>query len=297
MEVRLRTWPKNKDAVSVDRGPLTYSLKIGENWVRYGGTDPWPEIEVYPTTPWNYGLVIDPVDPAKSFQFVRKTGPLAAQPFTPEAVPVALSARAQKIPAWQEDRLGLVGLLQPSPVRSEEPEEIVTLIPMGAARLRISSFPTIGSGPDAHEWVPPQKPCAWKATASHCHDGDTTDALCDGISPSASNDPSIPRFTWWPRKGTKEWVAYEFEKPRKVSQVSVYWFDDEGGGGCRVPAGWTLLYRAGDSWKPVEAKGAYGVHRDEANPVEFEPVETNGLRLEVQLKPEFSGGVLEWKVQ
>jgi hypothetical protein len=168
---------------------------------------------------------------------------------------------------------------------------------MGAARLRVASFPTIGSGPEAHEWAAPQKPCAWKATASHCFESDTTDALCDGAVPSSSNDVNIARFTWWPRKGSEEWVAYEFEKPRKVSGTSVYWFDDEGGGGCRTPASWTLLYRSGDSWKPVETKGTYGVLRDKANTVEFESVETTGLRIEAKLRPEFSGGILEWKVQ
>jgi hypothetical protein len=29
----------------------------------------------------------------------------------------------------------------------------------------------------------------------------------------------------------------------------------------------------------------------------FDAVETTGLRLEVQLRPDFSGGILEWKVE
>ena len=57
MELKLRYWIRNGNTVSVDRGPLTYSLKIGEKYVRYGGTDKWPAQEVYPTTAWNYGLV------------------------------------------------------------------------------------------------------------------------------------------------------------------------------------------------------------------------------------------------
>ena len=63
-------------------------------------------------------------------------------------MPIELRVKARKIPGWQQDRSGLVGLLQPSPVRSDEPEETVTLIPMGAARLRITSFPTIAGGGD-----------------------------------------------------------------------------------------------------------------------------------------------------
>jgi hypothetical protein len=63
-----------------------------------------------------------------------------------------LRAKAKKIPQWQQDNLGLVGLLQPSPAKSDEPTETVTLVPMGCARLRISSFPTIGTGADAFQW-------------------------------------------------------------------------------------------------------------------------------------------------
>jgi hypothetical protein len=70
-------------------------------------------------------------------------------------VPLLLHAKAKRIPAWQQDRLGLIGPLQQSPVKSGEPVERVTLIPMGAARLRVAVFPTIGDGPDAHEWTPP----------------------------------------------------------------------------------------------------------------------------------------------
>jgi hypothetical protein len=51
------------------------------------------------------------------------------------------------------DRFGVVGTLQDSPIKSDEPTETVTLIPMGAARLRISSFPVVGEEAGAHEWT------------------------------------------------------------------------------------------------------------------------------------------------
>jgi beta-L-arabinofuranosidase (glycosyl hydrolase family 127)/glycosyl hydrolase family 127 (putative beta-L-arabinofuranosidase) len=155
MQLKVKTWTRNKNAVSVHYGPLTFSLQIREKWVRKGGNEAWPDFEVFPESPWNYGLEIDPGDPGKTIQVQRKAGALAYQPFTHENAPILLLARARKIPAWQKDRFGLVGLLQPSPVKSSEPQETVTLIPMGAARLRISAFPTIGHGLDAHEWQPP----------------------------------------------------------------------------------------------------------------------------------------------
>jgi hypothetical protein len=38
------------------------------------------------------------------------------------------------------------------------------------------------------------------------------------------------------------------------------------------------------------------VRKDQYNTVQFEEVQAEGLRLEVQLQPKYSGGVLEWKV-
>jgi hypothetical protein len=100
-------------------------------------------------------LVLNENKPASSFRVVRKSWPGDNQPFKADAAPIELLARAKKIPAWQKDHLGLVGKLQPSPAKSDEPTENVTLIPMGCARLRISAFPTIGPGPGAHEWKQP----------------------------------------------------------------------------------------------------------------------------------------------
>ncbi len=292
-KITITRWTKNQNSASVSRGPLTYSLKIGEKYVRAGGTDKWPAWEIHPTTAWNYGLWGEEGNPASSFEVVRKTWPTDNQPFEAGAAPIELHTKARKIPAWQKDNLGLVGKLQPSPVKSAEPVETVTLIPMGCARLRISSFPIIGEGPDAHEWLQPSSPLP--ATASHCWEHDTVNALGDGLLPQSSNDQSIPRFTWWDHKGSTEWVQYDFEQPRKISNVQVYWFDDTGGGGCRVPKSWRVLYKAGDQWKDVINATGYGVAKDKFNEAKFDAVETNSLRLEVQLQQDFSGGILEWR--
>jgi hypothetical protein len=143
MKIGVRRWEKNGNAASVDYGPLTFSLRIGERWQTYGKNPNWPEYEVFPTSAWNYGLVLESGNPAKSFKVIKKSGPLAAQPFTAETAPIELRAKARKIPAWKQDSFGLVGKVQSSPVKSDEPVETVSLIPMGAARLRITSFPVI----------------------------------------------------------------------------------------------------------------------------------------------------------
>lgn len=156
-------------------------------------------------------------------------------------------------------------------------------------------------------WVPTELPAAQKpenvtlavfakATASHTWHADHVRALNDAILPKSSGDLSIPRFTWWDHKGTTEWVAYEFPKPVTLSKAEVYWFDDTGRGGCRVPKSWRLLWLDGNDWKPVEAAGDYGIEKDKFNTITFKPVTTKSLRLEVQLQPGFSGGILEWRV-
>jgi DUF1680 family protein len=294
MSVSVKTWPKNHNAVSVSHGPLAFSLKIGEKWERFGSSKTWPEFEVFPTTPFNYGLVLTAEKPETSFRVQHHGRRLPANPFTPEATPITLTGHGRRIPQWVQDANGLLNPLQESPVKSSEAEEEITLIPMGAARLRISSFPVIGTGPDVKEWVrPPRLP-----GASHCFENDTTAALNDGVLPKSSDDHSIPRFTWWDHKGSTEWVQYDFDKSRYVKVAEVYWFDDEPQkGGCRTPASWRLLYRTGGEWKEVPNPSEYGVKKDCFNHVTFERVEATAIRLEVKLRPGFSGGILEWKVE
>lgn len=291
MSIRLKTWEKNKDAVSVYRGPLIYSLKIGERWERYGGTDDWQLLEAFPTTPWNYGLVVDPKDPASTFAVVSEPKSLAAQPFTVQAAPVEIRAKARRIPGWKQETNGMVGDIQRSPARSAEPTEEVTLIPMGCARLRITAFPRISDGSDALEW----EEASVKATASYVFN--TIEALNDGETPSNSSDQSIPRFTWWDHRGSQEWVQYDFGKPRRVDSCAVYWFDDTASsGGCAVPASWRLSYWDGAARQPVADASGYATSRDAFNRVEFKPVETTKLRMDVQLQPNLSAGILEWRV-
>jgi DUF1680 family protein len=118
----------------------------------------------------------------------------------------------------------------------------------------------------------------------------------DGEDPPSSID-SASYFDWWPTKGTTEWIEYDFGKTATVSEVDVYWFDDTGQGEVRVPASWRALYRDGETWRPVAAKGVYGVERDRYNHVVFTPVTTTGLRLELTMQPKWSAGVQEWKVR
>ncbi len=118
----------------------------------------------------------------------------------------------------------------------------------------------------------------------------------DQFEPESSDD-AAGYMHWWPKRGTAEWIDYTFETPVRVSESSVYWFDDTGGGGCRVPASWRILYKTGEDWVPVKPAGAYGVAKDAWNTVKFTPVRTKALRLEVQLQESWSAGVHEWRIK
>ena len=91
-------------------------------------------------------------------------------------------------------------------------------------------------------------------------------------------------------------MQYDLAEPTTVSRVEVYWFDDTGRGQCRVPRSWKLLYRDGDEWTPVKTSAEFGTSKDRFVEVEFAPVTTDALRIEVELQPQFSGGILEWRV-
>ncbi|MBN2491811.1 MAG: glycoside hydrolase family 127 protein [Planctomycetes bacterium] len=154
MPLRIRTFKRNANSVSVHRGPLAFALRIEEHWRRFEGeedwpnheaadrpsTPEWPAWEVHPAAPWNYALVLDQHRPLRVLELVQRREPVAEQPFTLDDAPLTITAPARRIGTWEMDG-GLVGRLPPSPVESDAAVEPVTLVPMGCARLRISAFP------------------------------------------------------------------------------------------------------------------------------------------------------------
>lgn len=117
--------------------------------------------------------------------------------------------------------------------------------------------------------------------------------MADGEEPISSSDENSS-FDWLPNRGTTEWAEYSFPQTATVSEAQVYWFHH---GRVRVPASWRILYKDGNAWKPVRADGAYGVDENKYNLVRFQPVTTNALRLELQMQPQYSAGIEEWKVK
>jgi hypothetical protein len=158
MHVSVVRWAANRNSASVNYGPLTFSLKIKERfekrdpektalgdsrWQRDVDTARWPAYAIYPESPWNYGLLLHTHDVSSGFKVVRRPWPSDNFPFTPENTPLELVTQGKRIPSWQLDDNGLCGAVPRSPVQAGTGADKITLVPMGATRLRISAFPVV----------------------------------------------------------------------------------------------------------------------------------------------------------
>lgn len=122
-------------------------------------------------------------------------------------------------------------------------------------------------------------------------------ALNDQLLPRNSHDHAVPRFVWFGRKGTTEWVQYDFSEPKEVHSVEVYWavYEHEDNPD-KLPKSWRVVYRDGESWKEVNSPAGYPIEVDKMNQVSFAPVTTSALRLEVQLQEGATAGLFHWGV-
>ncbi len=133
------------NAVAIERGPLVYSLKVGEEWKAVHEDweyrePPHGDWEVYPTTPWNYALDVseETVDQDVTFS----TNPVGKMPFSPDGAPVVAHVKGVRVPEWRMVN-GSAGEIPASPVVSTGTLETLTLIPYGCTNLRVTEFPTV----------------------------------------------------------------------------------------------------------------------------------------------------------
>jgi uncharacterized protein len=168
-------WNKSR---SIMRGPLWYSLKIGESWTKltsysskYPGSVDW---QILPTTSWNVALKIDTLHPEGCFTVVRNAitkVPFAQkgeQVFLPGASsfttwtsdpPVVLKASGRILTSWTYDGTYTSNAADPpsSPVSetASGKDTTIELIPYGCAKLRVTEFPwvkiTVGNLPETQD--------------------------------------------------------------------------------------------------------------------------------------------------
>jgi hypothetical protein len=114
-DIKSSTWPDG--GIALERGPLVYSLKIGEDWQSmaeaaaaaeaalgiYDLGTKYPGLlaqNVYPKTPWNYALEVDADNLSHSVQVVQMEWQ-DEHPFSRSAPPVALKVPARRVIGWE----------------------------------------------------------------------------------------------------------------------------------------------------------------------------------------------------
>ncbi|GAB3772232.1 glycoside hydrolase family 127 protein [Spirosoma horti] len=148
MHVFKNQWYEN--SISVERGPLTYALKLGEEWktvtndkdpIDYGSQ----YLEVRPTTAWNYGLVDVPDANVEKAVNVTQVKEVASYPWNLENAPSEIRLKARRIPSWQlyNEMTGPIPYSITYGMVTEKEEEEVILVPYGCTTLRISQFPVL----------------------------------------------------------------------------------------------------------------------------------------------------------
>jgi hypothetical protein len=132
------------NSVAVENGPLVYSLKIGEQWKYVENKDQWGDYwEVFPATPWNYGILHESIqDPSSGFRVVNS--PVETDdPWNLANAPVVIKARGKILDDWKLYNTMPGPLPHSGPQRStagQAPVEI-DLVPYGCTTLRVTEFP------------------------------------------------------------------------------------------------------------------------------------------------------------
>ncbi|MEK5645624.1 MULTISPECIES: beta-L-arabinofuranosidase domain-containing protein [Paenibacillus] len=140
LPMSVSTVTRANGAVGLQRGPLMYVIPVKERWQRHRIYEPYHDWEIYPESPWNYGLHLNLRDPGSSVQV--NLGEVTYQPFMAKHAPVRLKVYGRRIPEWTME-MNSAGTVPVGPVRSKEPDEQLELIPYGCARLRIAEYPVL----------------------------------------------------------------------------------------------------------------------------------------------------------
>jgi len=135
LPMETRTVSRNLFAISVERGPLVYALPIREQWQLLQERERFHDWEVYPASPWKYGL---PPDAA----FDVELADVPVQPFDAERAPIRLKTKGRIVREWRME--GNNAGTPPMFPNTDGPEAELTLVPYGGAKLRIGEFPLLG---------------------------------------------------------------------------------------------------------------------------------------------------------
>ena len=143
MKFNTKRW--HEGAVSIERGPLVFSLRIQEDWKKINNTDPHGDFhEVYPKTPWNYGVVESDLLNAMENPDLTRNSTDVHFPWNIRNAPLELKIKGKLLPAWKlyNESAGPLPHSVQQHTKTMDPQEI-TLIPYGCSKLRITEFPLV----------------------------------------------------------------------------------------------------------------------------------------------------------
>jgi hypothetical protein len=105
-------------------------------------------------------------------------------------------------------------------------------------------------------------------------------ALNNGAEPGNSWDKKIPRMEFRGKMGTSEWIRYDFPAKFTFSSIQIYLTD---GHIMRPPETFRILYQKSGKWMPVDHMNGTIDAMNRWNNVSFDPITSNGLKLEFRL--------------
>jgi hypothetical protein len=133
MSSRVTHW--YRDAAVFERGPLVFSLPLDGQWSQLKKySEKSADWQITPAADWNYAVELGDCDAKVSEH------PVGPVPFDVKNSPVSLFIRARRYRNWSIVQ-NSAGPVPVSPVTSPDPLQTLTLVPYGAAKLRITAFP------------------------------------------------------------------------------------------------------------------------------------------------------------
>lgn len=178
-------------------------------------------------------------------------------------------------------------------------DEKLTLIPYYAWCHRGSGNMKVWLPQDLKATVPaPQPTLASRSKVEASTPTPALGSINDRLVPKDASDRSVPYYHWWPKNNSTEWITYTLPEASKVQSATVYWFSDQPWGGCTTPDSWNIQYLGNDNqWHKVTHADHYPTEAGVPCTVNFDPVTTTKVKLEVKLPEKLSSGLFEWSIQ